>query len=264
MKIKTSLLVLAFAFVMTSCNNTIKGTTRDEMENIQNTETVQEENALLQGKDEKVETYDEILSQKDKANLEIKLNEDEIPEIIAIPDAFMYEYGFNSPGAKTKDGQIDTFHVGNYEGNKYSLKARAERRKVRMEKWTEEDWELYDSLKENAMETITAIAGEMADKGWKNITCTVDNFPAERLEFYEQSDYFITKEEDTAPLFYVLEGKVYEYSIAIPIIFTKEHPDGKITRLRYDGGRFYSSSGYHTDEIFNPYDADMWSMSTAY
>ena len=266
MKIKAILFVLSFAFVMTSCNHTQNVTINDETANADESEIVQEDNDLSQG--EEAEDYDEILpseeKKEDKTALDIILKEEEIPEILAIPDAFMFEYGFNSPGAETKDGQLDTYHVGNYEGNKYSLSARAERRKVRMEKWTKEDWELYDSLKENSMETITTIAREMSDKGWEDITCTVDNFPPESIDIYEKCDYFITKEEDTAPMFYVLEGKLYEYRLVIPVVFTEEHPNGKITRLRYDGGRFYSSSGYHTDEIFDPYDADMWSLSTAY
>lgn len=265
MKIKALLFVLILTLFMTSCNCTPQETISDETEN---TGYLQEENILLQDKNNEVEKVDEHFSQEENTEetpgFEGELKEDEIPEILAIPNAFMHEYGFNSPGAKTKDGQIDVFDVGNYEGNKYSLSARAERRKVRMEKWTKEDWELYNSLKENAMETITAIAGKMSDNGWEDITCTVDNFHEESIEFYENCDYFITKEEDTAPLFYVLEGKVYEYRLVIPVIFTKDHPNGKITRLRYDGGRFYSSSGYYTDEIFDPYNADMWSLSTAY
>ena len=265
MKIKAFLFVLTIALFTISCNHTPQETISDETEN---TEKLQKENNLLQDKNGEAEKVDEHFSQEENTEeahgFESNLTEDEIPEILAIPNAFMHEYGFNSPGAKTKDGQIDIFDVGNYKGNKYSLSTRAERRKVRMEKWTQEDWELYNSLKENAMETITAIAGEMSDTGWEDITCTVDNFPEESIEFYETCDYFITKEEDTAPLLYVLEGKVYEYRLVVPVIFTKDYPNGKITRLRYDGGRFYSSSGYYTDEIFNPYDADMWSLSTAY
>lgn len=265
MKIKCLLLVLALAIFATSCNSTTPSTNKVEPEKTKNE---QSEDIFLQKESIENPKSEEQLSQEEitqeSNDSGTKLKEEDIPEILAIPDAFISENGFNSPGAKTKDGQLDKYHVGNYQGNKYSLCARAERRKVRMEKWTEEEWELYDSLKENSMETITAIAGEMSDKGWEDITCTVDNFPEESIDFYETCDYFLTKEEDTAPLLYILEGKVYEYCIVIPVIFTNEYPQGKITRIRYDGGRFYSSSGYHTDEIFDPYDAKMWSYSTSY
>ena len=128
MKIKAILFVLSLAFVMTSCNHTQNVTINDETANADESEIVQEDNDLSQG--EEAENYDEILPSEekteDKTALDIILKEEEIPEILAIPDAFMFEYGFNSPGAETKDGQLDTYHVGNYEGNIYSLSARAE------------------------------------------------------------------------------------------------------------------------------------------
>ncbi len=265
MKIKCLLGVLGLAFLATSCSSTTQNSGEAEDEKTKNE---QSEEIFLQEESNENQRNEEQLSQveitQEPMDPEIVLKEEEIPEILAIPNAFVIETGYHLPGAKTKDGQLDKYHIGNYEGNKYSLCARAERRKARMEKWTKDDRELYYSLKENSMETITAIAGEMADKGWEDIICTVDNFSQDSIEFYETSDYFITKEEDTAPLFYILEGKVYEYRLVVFVVFTKEDPKGRITRIRYDGGRYVSSSGYHTDEIFDPYDADMWSYSTSY
>lgn len=128
-----------------------------------------------------------------------------------------------------------------------------ERRLERTEKWTEEQMSFYFETERKCMDTIAPIARKMADMRWENIYCH-QTFP----EKYDEWGMYITSEEEYAEDLFILEGSVNGFYIVIPIIFTPEIPEGKITRIIYTGrSNWYPDEGKEM-EIVDAYNVDLW------
>lgn len=146
------------------------------------------------------------------------------------------------------------------DGMQYELYGYAERRKARSKDWTQEDFGIYWHLERNAMKTVAPIAKEMSEKGWENIECYQgfnENYPNGAI-------YYVNEEEELAPVVYVLEAEVNHVYLIVPIIFTEEYPEGKITRVMYTGGRDWSPGKGRELEIVDAYDVDLWSAMYSY
>ncbi len=146
------------------------------------------------------------------------------------------------------------------DGMQYELYGYAERRRVRSEAWTQEDFGVYWQLERNAMKTVAPIAKEMSEKGWENIECYQgfnENYPNGAI-------YYVNEEEELAPVVYVLEAEVNHVHLIVPIIFTEEYPEGKVTRVMYTGGRDWSPGEGRELEIVDAYDVDLWSAMYSY
>ena len=156
---------------------------------------------------------------------------------------------------------LDVEDADPYEkGMQYELYGYKERRRARFENWTQEELDLYWDLKKNAMKTVAPIAKEMSEKGWENILCYQgfnENYPKGAI-------YYVNEEEEFAPVVYVLEAEVNHVYLIVPIIFTEEYPEGKITRVMYTGGRDWSPGKGRELEIVDAYDADLWSTMYSY
>ena len=146
------------------------------------------------------------------------------------------------------------------DGMQYELYGYAERRRERSKDWTQEDFGVYWHLERNAMKTVAPIAKEMSEKGWENIECYQgfnENYPNGAI-------YYVNEEEELAPVVYVLEAEVNHVYLIVPIIFTEEYPEGKVTRVIYTGGRDWSPGKGRELEIVDAYDVDLWSAMYSY
>lgn len=110
----------------------------------------------------------------------------------------------------------------------YPIKGYSERRGERTDKWTEEQRGFYFEINNKCMETIVPIAKQMSEKRWENIYCH-QVIP----EKYDEWGIYLTAEEEYAEYLLYLEGSVNGFYIVIPVVFTPECPDGKITRVIY-------------------------------
>lgn len=136
---------------------------------------------------------------------------------------------------------------------RFPIKGYLERRAERTEKWTEEQMSFYFETERKCMETIVPIARKMADMRWENIYCH-QVFP----EKYDEWGMYITSEEEYAENSFILEGSVNGFYIVIPVIFTPEFPEGKITRVVYTGRSNWHPYEGKEIEIVDAYNVDLW------
>ena len=136
---------------------------------------------------------------------------------------------------------------------RFPIKGYSERRAERTEMWTEEQMSFYFEINRKCMETIAPIARKMADMRWENIYCH-QTVP----EKYYEWDLYITAEEEYAEDLLILEGSVNGFYIVIPVIFTPEVPDGKMTRVIYTGRSNWNPGEGREMEIVDAYNVDLW------
>lgn len=152
----------------------------------------------------------------------------------------------------TSSEQLVSDEEKTVEPDRFPIKGYWERRGEITEKWTEEQWSFCFETDKICMETIVPIAKQMAEKRWENIYCH-QVIP----EKYDDWGIFLTAEEEYAEVSFALEGSVNGFYIVIPIIFTPEYPDGKITRVIYTGRSNWNPEGREM-EIVDAYDVDLW------
>lgn len=136
---------------------------------------------------------------------------------------------------------------------RYPIKGYLDRHGEITEKWTEEQIDFYFKTNRECMETIVPIAKQMAEKRWENIYCH-QVFP----EKYDEWGLYLTAEEEYAEICFALEGSVNGFYIVIPVIFTPEFPEGKITRVIYTGRSNWNPGEGRKTEIVDAYDVDLW------
>ncbi len=136
---------------------------------------------------------------------------------------------------------------------RYPIKGYLERHSKICEKWTEEQVDFYFKTNSKCMDTIVPIAKQMSEKRWENIYCH-QVFP----EKYDEWGIYLTAEEEYAEICLILEGSVNGFYLVIPVIFTPEFPDGKITRVIYTGRSNWNPGKSREAEIVDAYDVDLW------
>ena len=139
------------------------------------------------------------------------------------------------------------------EAERFPVKGYSERHIEMTEQWTEEQWSFCFDTNRKCMETIVPIAKQVAEKRWENIYCH-QSIP----EQYDEWGIYLTAEEEYAENLLYLEGSVNGFYIVIPVIFTPEYPDGKMTRVIYTGRSNWTPGEGREMEIVDAYDVDLW------
>ena len=154
---------------------------------------------------------------------------------------------------ETSPEQVVLEEENTVEPDRFPIKGYLERYGERTDKWTEEQRSFYFETNYKCMETIVPIAKQMSENRWENIYCH-QVIP----EKYDEWGLYLTAEEEYAENLLYLEGSVNGFYIVIPVIFTHEYPDGKMTRVIYTGRSSWNPGEGREMKIVDAYDVDLW------